>query len=100
MRDLEAFLQARLGERSPTTVKKERVTVMEFFDWAVAMNILQASPAANLTKVKSAGDLPPFRTYQEIENTVATVAASADGRGVRRWCMPSADRCDRVRTSG
>jgi hypothetical protein len=69
-RDLEAFLQARLRERSPTTVSMERVTVVQFFEWAVAVSHLTASPAANLTRVKSAGDLPPFRTYREIEEVV------------------------------
>jgi integrase len=69
-RDLERFLQARLKERSSTTVSKERVTVTQFFDWAVAMNYIATSPAASLTRVKSAGDLPPFRTYKEIEAVV------------------------------
>jgi integrase len=69
-RDLEGFLQARLKERSPTTVSKERHTITQFFDWAVLVNYLPASPSANLTRVKPAGDLPPFRTYQEIEATI------------------------------
>jgi integrase len=70
-RDLEGFLQARLKERSPTTVSKERVTIAQFFDWGVGAGHLTTSPAANLTRVKAAGDLPPFRTYQEIEALVA-----------------------------
>jgi integrase len=70
-RDLEAFLQARLKERSPTTVSKERVSIMQVFDWAVRVGYLPASPAAQLTRVKSAGDLPAFRTYEEIEAVVA-----------------------------
>jgi integrase len=70
-RDLETFLQARLKERSPTTVSKERVSVMQFFEWAVRVGYLPASPAAQLTRVKAAGDLPAFRTYQEIEAVVA-----------------------------
>jgi integrase len=70
-RDLEAFLQARLKVRSQTTVSKERVTVGQFFDWSVAVGHLAGSPAVGLTRVKPAGDLPPFRTYQEIEATVA-----------------------------
>jgi integrase len=68
--DLEAFLQARLRQRSSTTVAKERVTVMQFFEWAVAMNYLPASPAAQLTRVKARGDRPAFRTYGEIEEVV------------------------------
>lgn len=69
-RDLEAFLQARLRERSSTTVSKERVTIGQFFAWAVGVGYLANSPASGLVKVKAAGDLPPFRTYAEIEATV------------------------------
>jgi integrase len=57
--------------RSRTTVSKERVTVGQFFNWSVAVGYLAGSPAAGLTRVKPAGDLPPFRTYAEIEATVA-----------------------------
>jgi integrase len=71
LRDLEDVLQARLRERSPTTVSKERLTMTQFFDWAVAANYLPASPAAHLSRVKAAGDLPAFRTYQDIEAIVA-----------------------------
>src|SRR5262249_39655427 len=48
--DLERFLQARLKERSPTTVSKERVTVAQFFAWATGMGYLAKSPAVNLTR--------------------------------------------------
>ncbi len=44
---------------------------MQFFDWAVAVNHLAVSPAADLPRVKSAGDQLPFRTFQEIESVVA-----------------------------
>lgn len=70
-RDLEAFVQARLKERVATTVSKERETVVQFFDWAVANSYLTESPAVGLTKVKASGDLPPFRTAQEIEAIIA-----------------------------
>jgi integrase len=69
-RDLEAYLQARLKERAHTTVSKERETVVSFFRWAVACGYLATSPAADLTRVKAGGDLPPFRTVQEIEAVV------------------------------
>jgi integrase len=69
--DLERFLQARLKERSSTTVSKERFTVIQFFDWAVRQGYLPASPAADMTRVKAAGDLPAFKTYGEIEAIVA-----------------------------
>src|SRR5262245_13512105 len=66
-RDLEAFLQARLKERSHTTVSKERHTAVQFFGWAVGQGYLEMSPATDLIKVKTGGDLPPFRTVAEIE---------------------------------
>jgi integrase len=71
LRDLEGVLQARLKERSPTTVSKEQLTVAQFFDWAVARKYLAASPATHLSRVKPAGDLPPFRTYRDIEAIIA-----------------------------
>jgi integrase len=69
-RDLEGFIQARLKERSCTTVSKERETVAQFFAWAAANDYVAASPAAELTKVKPAGDLPAFRTVAEIEAVI------------------------------
>jgi integrase len=66
-RDPHGFLQVRLKERSPTTVSKQRVTIAQFFDWAVGMGYITTSPATNLPKIKVAGDLPPFRPYEEIE---------------------------------
>lgn len=70
-RDLEDFVQARLKERSHTTVSKERETVAKFFEWTMARGYLTTSPAANLTKVKPDGDLPAFRTVNEIEAIIA-----------------------------
>jgi len=70
-RDLEGFLQTRLRERHPTTVAKERATVAGFFRWAVGYGYLTRSPAAALTRVKSGGDLPPFRTAAEITEVIA-----------------------------
>ena len=69
-RDLEAVIQARLKERSATTVSKERVTFGQFFAWAVSNRYLTESPAENLTRVKPSGDLPAFRTYGELETTI------------------------------
>lgn len=66
-RDLERFLQIRLGERSHTTVCKERGTVVKLFDWIVLQGHLASSPAARLTKIKTGGNLPPFRTVEEID---------------------------------
>jgi integrase len=70
-RDLELFLQARLKERSPSTVRKERDTISQLFKWLVAQGYLDASPAISLTSIKEAVELPPFRTIAEIEATLA-----------------------------
>lgn len=69
-RDLEAFLQARLKERSHTTVGKERATIVQLFKWAVAQGHLVVSPATDLTRLKTGGDALPFRTSEEIEAIV------------------------------
>ncbi len=66
-RDLELYLQARLKERTPSTVHKERDTIGQLFKWAVAHGYLEASPAAGLTPIKEEIELPPFRTIAEIE---------------------------------
>jgi integrase len=76
-RHLDAYIQVRLRERSPTTVCKERSSVVQFFDWAVRSGYLTASPAATLPKVKPAGDLLPFRTYQELESVIRRGGLSA-----------------------
>jgi integrase len=70
-RDLESFLQARLKERSPSTVDKERTTVIQLFRWAVAQGDLESSPAVDLPVIKGDVDLPPFRTAAEIEAMIA-----------------------------
>jgi integrase len=69
-RDLESFIQARLRERSPTTVSKERMTIISFFGWLLKQGHLTASPGVNLTPVKASGDLPPFRTVEQIEEII------------------------------
>src|SRR5579884_46600 len=83
-RDLEGFLQARLKERAHTTVSKERETIANFFDWAVGYGYLEASPAENLTRIKTCGDLPPFRTVQEIEQIVSR-GGLADSEAWALW---------------
>jgi hypothetical protein len=60
--------------RSQTTVSKERVTVGQFFDWSVAVGHLAGSPALGLTRVKPAGDLPPFRDSVSLQLTAADSA--------------------------
>ncbi len=70
-RDLEQYLQARLKERTPDTVGKERFTLVKLFEWAVAHGILDASPAAGLPAIRGDADKRPFRTVAEIEAILA-----------------------------
>jgi integrase len=70
-RDLEAFQQARLRERSRTTVSKERISVIQFFDWAVVHKYLDVSPAVELPEIKTSGDKDNFRTVEQIEAILA-----------------------------
>jgi integrase len=70
-RDLEQYLQARLKERTPSTVHKERDTITSLFKWAVAHGYLDASPAAGLTPIKEEVELPRFRTTAEIEELLS-----------------------------
>ena len=50
-RDLESYLQARLKERSPATVDKERTTIIQFFNWVIAQGHLETSPATARTRL-------------------------------------------------
>src|SRR5262249_31286399 len=69
--DLEDFIQARLKERSKTTVSKERETVVQFFNWAAARAYVTKSPTDELAPVKTAGNRSSkFRTVEEIETIV------------------------------
>jgi integrase len=77
-RDLEGFLQARLKERSRTTVSKERETVVQFVRWAVGRKYLEEAPLNDLTEVKGGVKLPPFRTVEEIERTLARGGLTRD----------------------
>lgn len=70
-RVLEQYLQARLKERTPSTVHKERDTLGQLFKWAVAHGYLDASPATGLTAIKEQVELPPFRTISEIESILS-----------------------------
>ncbi len=71
-RDLEDFIQARLKERSKTTVSKERETAVQFFGWAVARAYLTESPTEELTTIKTEGNRSSkFRTVEEVEGIIA-----------------------------
>ncbi len=66
-RDLDQYLQLRLRDRTGDTVFKERFTLINLFDWAVAHGHLTESPALRLPTIKGNSDKPPFRTTAEIE---------------------------------
>ncbi len=68
--DLKAYIQARLGARARDTVKKERSTLVAFFDWCASEGFVSASPAAALVRVKGSGDPPRFQTRAEIEAAI------------------------------
>ena len=70
-RELDGYLQARLAERHPSTAERERITLLQFFAWAVRQNYLKESPAAGLPPIKGGDDRPPFRTIAEIERILA-----------------------------
>ena len=67
VRDLDGYLQARLAVRHPNTAERERITLLQFFKWAVRQEYLEVSPAAGLAPIKAGEDRPPFRTTAEIE---------------------------------
>jgi integrase len=66
-RDLEQYLQARFKVRTAETVGKERFTLVKLFEWAVAHEYLEASPAVALTTIKGDADKKAFRTVAEID---------------------------------
>jgi integrase len=76
--DLDGFLEARLKERAPTTVGKERETITGLFRWACARRYVATSPGAELRRIKGSAELDPFRTIQEIEATIARGGLDAD----------------------
>ncbi|WP_439624731.1 tyrosine-type recombinase/integrase [Gemmata sp.] len=71
VRDLDGFVQARLATRHPNTAERERITLLQFYKWAVRHEYLAASPAAGLAPIKGGEDRPPFRTAAEIERVIA-----------------------------
>lgn len=59
------------GKLSPTTMKKEIVTLRTAWNWGVNMRLLSGKfPAAGLTYPKFE-DKPPFQTREEIERRIA-----------------------------
>jgi site-specific recombinase XerD len=51
-------------------VDKERVSIRQFYKWAVTQGYLSASPAATLSSIKSGEDRPPFRMLVEIARII------------------------------
>jgi hypothetical protein len=71
VRDLDAFVEARLATRHPNTAERERITLLQFYKSAVRQQYLNTSPAAGLAPIKGGEDRPPFRTAAEIERIIA-----------------------------
>jgi integrase len=82
--DLESYVQARLREREPATVHKERATIVGLFKWAVAHGHVESSPADRLSPVPGEVDLPAFRTAAEIEATLAR-GGLGEAEVLRQW---------------
>ena len=83
-RDLEAFIQLRLKQRSPGTVDKERSTVVQLFRWAAAQGHLETSPASALSSIRGDVGQPPFRTVAEIEAILAR-GGLTESEGLNLW---------------
>jgi integrase len=69
-RDLDHYLKKRLGERHENTAERERITIRQFFKWAVEQGHLTESPAAGLKRIKGGEDRDPFRTIGEINRVI------------------------------
>jgi hypothetical protein len=68
--DLDRYLKKRLRERHANTAERERITLMQFYKWAVKQGYLAQSPADGLERIKGGEDRPPFRTIGEIDRIV------------------------------
>jgi integrase len=68
--DLDRYLKKRLGERHANTAERERITLIQFYKWAVQQGYLAHSPAAGLERIKGGEDRPPFRTVAEINRII------------------------------
>src|SRR5262249_3149515 len=69
-RDLDGYLRRRVAERNATTAERERITLLQFYKWAVQQGYLPASPAAGLAPIKGGEDRPPFRTIAEVTRII------------------------------
>lgn len=80
IRELDAYLQARLAIRHPNTAERERITLLQFYKWMTRQEYLTTSPAAGLAPIKGGEDPPPFRTTSEIERILARGGLSEEER--------------------
>src|SRR5262249_25043610 len=69
-RDLDGYLKTRLSERHANTAERERITLMQFYKWAVQQGYFANSQAAGLERIKGGEDRPPFRTIAEITKII------------------------------
>jgi len=69
-RDLDGYLKKRLAERHANTAERERITLFQFYKWAVQQGYLPASPATGLAPIKGGADRPPFRTIAEVTRII------------------------------
>jgi integrase len=69
-RDLDKYIKARLAVRHPNTAERERITLLQFYKWAVRQRYVPESPAAALVPIKGGEDRPPFRTISEINSII------------------------------
>jgi integrase len=76
---VDAFLQQRLRERDPVTVRHVRNTLLRFFQWAVSQGYVEKSPVATLEPIRAGRDMPPFRTIAEIEAIIERGGLDDDG---------------------
>ena len=85
-RDLEQYLQARLKERSPSTVDKERTTIIQLFRWAVAQGDLDVLTGGR-TSPSSRGTwtCPRSAPTAEIEDIIARGGLASPTCCSRAW---------------
>ena len=65
-RDLQRYLTARASQCASVTLKKERATLVQLFQWAKTQGYLQDVPTTGLPRVQGASDRRAFRTMDQI----------------------------------
>jgi integrase len=77
-RDLDGYLKSRLAVRHANTAERERITLLQFYKWAVSQGYLSTSPATGLLPIKGGVDRPPFRTLAEIKRNIERGGLTAE----------------------